>query len=273
MNPQLTVCAFQYLSVTADHGSKFCLRQSISEGYNSWSLGRQWTKTELPTATLSFSRATGFWTKLRFLWVGLTEGLRVSKVHLFPPVEFKERNTQSHHLLTWKGGGTGFFSYLSANGLKLLKERMVYDILEKCHSWCFHYQWIFKMFPADSRKRDLCLWPEAKSQWANGERRSLSFLTVNPYPWAEMLRCLLWDDLLSSSWWLPQSCMCSERWHCAWNLFVLVSRTAYFHVPLISNRGKLWSCLSRAGSPDERGFASRLLHSNMLASPTGPTFP
>ena len=101
------------------------------------------------------------------------------------------------------------FSYLSANGLKLLKERMVYDILEKCHSWWFHYQWIFKMFPADSRKRDLCLWPEAKSQWPNGDRSSLSFLTVNPYTWAEMLKCLLWDDLLSSSWSLPQSCMCS----------------------------------------------------------------
>lgn len=89
-----------------------------------------------------------------------------------------------------------FFSYLSANGLKLLKERMVYDISEKYHSWWFHYQWTFKMSPADSRKRDLCLWPEAKSQWPNGDGSSLSFLTVNPYIWAEMFKCLLWDDLL-----------------------------------------------------------------------------
>ena len=111
---------------------------------------------ELPTATLSFSSATGCWTKLWFLWVGLTEGLRVSKVHLFTPVEFKERNTQPYHLPTWKGDDAGFFSYLSAKGLKLLKERMLYDILEKCHSWWVHYQWTFKMFPAGSRKRDLC---------------------------------------------------------------------------------------------------------------------
>lgn len=67
---------------------------------------------------------------------------------------------------------------------------------EKYHSWWFHYQWTFKMSPADSRKRDLCLWPEAKSQWPNGDGSSLSFLTVNPYAWAEMFKCLLRDDLL-----------------------------------------------------------------------------
>lgn len=202
-----------------------------------------------------------------------TEGL---KVHLFTPAEFKERNTQPYHVPTWKGDDAGFFSYLSAKGLKLLKERMLYDILEKCHSWWVHYQRTFKMFPVDSRKRDLCLWLEAKSRWPSGDGCSLSFLTVNPYTWAEMLQSLLWGNLLSSSWWLSQSWMCSERWHRGWSLFVLVSRTAYFHVPFISHRGKLWSCsscLSRTGSPDERGFASRLLHSSMLASPTRPTFP
>lgn len=195
-NPQLTIRAFQYLSVTADRGSEFCLRQSISDGCNSWSLGRQWTKGRTANCHPLIQSSHRLLNQT-VVPLSRTYRRRVTKVHLFTPVGIQgKKPLTSASPNTERRWCRGWFCLIWANGLKLLKERMVYDISEKYHSWWFHYQWTFKMSPADSRKRDLCLWPEAKSQWPNGDGSSLSFLTTDPYAWAEMFKCLLRDDLL-----------------------------------------------------------------------------
>lgn len=78
-----------------------------------------------------------------------------------------------------------------------------------------------------------------------------SFLAINSYTWAVVLKCFLWSDLCFS-WWTPQCCMCSEMIR-DWNFSLLVPRRACFRIP--SCWDEKWCSSRTEGAPGAVGHA------------------